>query len=43
VFGSTHDDRALWSIAAFVKKLPVMIPEEYAALDDTDSGSGHSD
>lgn len=41
-FGPTHDDRALWSIAAFVKGLPAMTPEEYAALGDTDSGSGHS-
>lgn len=31
-FGPTHDDRTLWSIAAFVKQLPAMTPEEYAAL-----------
>jgi mono/diheme cytochrome c family protein len=30
-FGETHDDRTLWSIAAFVKELPAMTPEEYAA------------
>ena len=41
-FGPTHDDRALWSIAAFVKGLPAMTPEEYAALGGTSSGSGNS-
>lgn len=31
-FGPTHDDRALWGIAAFVKALPAMTPERYADL-----------
>ena len=31
-FGPTHDDRTLWSLAAFVKELPAMTPERYAAL-----------
>ncbi len=31
-FGPTHDDRTLWNIAAFVKQLPAMTAEEYAAL-----------
>ena len=30
-FGPTHDDQTLRSIAAFVKKLPDMSPQEYAA------------
>ncbi|HZM35658.1 MAG TPA: cytochrome c [Burkholderiales bacterium] len=31
-FGPSHDDRTLWGIAAFVKQLPAMTPEEFAAL-----------
>ena len=31
-FGPTHDDRTLWNIVAFVKDLPGMTPERYAAL-----------
>jgi mono/diheme cytochrome c family protein len=31
-FGPTHDDRTLWGIAAFVKELPAMTPEQYATL-----------
>lgn len=30
-FGGTHDDRAIWNIAAFVKSMPEMTEEEYAA------------
>jgi mono/diheme cytochrome c family protein len=46
-FGPSHDDEALWSIAAFVKELPAMTPERYATLGeaksgDTPSTSGHS-
>jgi mono/diheme cytochrome c family protein len=37
-FGPTHDDRTLWNIAAFVKKLPAMAPEEYAAFDGGERG-----
>jgi mono/diheme cytochrome c family protein len=33
-FGPSHDDRTLWGIAAFVKQLPAMAPEQYAALGD---------
>jgi hypothetical protein len=32
--GPSHDDQALWSIAAMVKALPAMTPERYAALGD---------
>ncbi|MFN3573292.1 MAG: c-type cytochrome [Phenylobacterium sp.] len=39
-FGPTHDDAALWNLAAFVKQLPAMTPEEYAALT---GGGGHHD
>ncbi|WP_119681931.1 c-type cytochrome [Indioceanicola profundi] len=38
-FGPTHDDQTLWAIAAFVKALPAMTPEEYAALGDGSHGS----
>lgn len=31
-FGPSHDDRTLWNIAAFVKELPAMTPEDYASL-----------
>jgi mono/diheme cytochrome c family protein len=34
-FATTFDDETLWSIATFVKNLPAMTPEEYAA-----SGAG---
>jgi mono/diheme cytochrome c family protein len=30
-FGPGHDDATLWGIAAFVKRLPAMTPEQYAA------------
>ena len=38
-FGPTHDDAALWNVAAFVKQLPALTPEEYAAL--TGGAGGH--
>jgi cytochrome c553 len=31
-FGADHDDATLWSIAAFVKCLPGMTPEQYRAF-----------
>ena len=31
-WGPTHKDAELWSIAAFVRKLPTMTPEQYRAL-----------
>lgn len=33
-FGPTHDDAKLWSLVAFVKDLPAMTPERYAAFAD---------
>jgi mono/diheme cytochrome c family protein len=44
-FGETHDDRALWSITAFVKELPATTPELYRTLGGQEaSGSqgGHA-
>jgi mono/diheme cytochrome c family protein len=32
-FGATHDDAALWDMAAFVKELPAMTPAEYGQFD----------
>ncbi|WP_230531078.1 c-type cytochrome [Microvirga roseola] len=37
-FGPSHDDQAIWNIVAFVKQLPAMAPERYAALG---SAGGH--
>jgi mono/diheme cytochrome c family protein len=31
-WGTTHDDEAIWSIVAFLQKLPGMSPEQYAQL-----------
>jgi mono/diheme cytochrome c family protein len=44
-FGPTHDDETLWNIAAFVKALPEMSAEKYAAY-PSDHGmaeGGHVD
>jgi mono/diheme cytochrome c family protein len=30
--GETRDDQALWNIAAFVKTLPALKPEDHAAI-----------
>lgn len=41
-FGATHSDDALWSIVAFVKRLPGMTEETYASFDTGhSSGNGH--
>ncbi|MDP2129224.1 MAG: cytochrome c [Pseudohongiella sp.] len=42
-FGPTHNDDILWSIAAFVRELPGMTAQEYAAYDGEGSGDsqGH--
>jgi mono/diheme cytochrome c family protein len=37
-FGPSHDDETLWNIAAFVKELPAMTPERYAALGPAGEG-----
>ena len=37
-FGGTHEDPALWNIAAFVREMPEMSEEQYASLG---AASGH--
>jgi mono/diheme cytochrome c family protein len=34
-WGVTHDDQAVWSLVAFLQKLPTLSPEEFAALGET--------
>ena len=38
-WGSSHDDKAIWGMVAFLQKLPDMTPEQYKALTQS-SGSG---
>lgn len=39
-FGATHDQQTIWNIAAFVKQLPGMTAETYAAI-PSEEESGH--
>lgn len=39
-FGRSHEDHTLWNIAAFVKQLPGMTAQDYAAFDSGEGGSG---
>lgn len=39
-FGPSHSDEDIWNIAAFVKQLPAMTPEDYAAAGEGQSSSG---
>ncbi len=41
-FGETHKDRTLWNIVAFVKALPAMSPEQYAAIGTAPANSAGS-
>lgn len=43
-FGPTHDDQALWNIAAFVKAMPGMSAEQYTSYSSEHGGGqgGHS-
>lgn len=46
-FGPTHDEETLWSIVAFLRKLPEIKPQEYSAMVETaglqeEAGHGHS-
>ena len=40
-FGPTHEDEALWNVAAFVSQLPGMTAEQYAALEAEGAGGPH--
>lgn len=40
-WGVTHDDESIWGIVAFVRRLPVLSPEEYRLLAQGRNG-GHS-
>lgn len=42
-FGPTHDDDDIWEIAAFVKQLPSMSAERYAAYEAGHGGHDHGD
>lgn len=38
-FGPSHDDQTLWNIAAFVKRLPGMTAQDYAAFESGHDGA----
>ena len=47
-WGGSHDDATIWSMVAFLRKLPDMTPAQYKAIvakappdDDMDAGDGH--
>lgn len=42
-FGPTHDDQTLWNVAAFVKQLPAMTPEDYAEFGGPGDGGSSQD
>ncbi|GLQ45801.1 hypothetical protein GCM10007862_08520 [Dyella lipolytica] len=49
-WGTTHDDMTIWSMVAFLQKLPAMTPEQYKDIvakappdEDMDMGSDKSD
>jgi mono/diheme cytochrome c family protein len=37
-WGKTHDDRSIWSLVAFLQRLPELTPEQYRGLVDTPDG-----
>jgi mono/diheme cytochrome c family protein len=41
-WGVTHDDATIWSIVAFLQKLPTLTPEQYTALTN-DPESAHDE
>jgi len=42
-WGTTHDDNSIWSLVAFLQKLPAMTPAEYATLTGTPGNDAHVD
>lgn len=42
-WGTTHDDNSIWSLVAFLQKLPAMTPAEYAILTGTPGTDAHVD
>ncbi|MGB8328239.1 MAG: c-type cytochrome [Steroidobacteraceae bacterium] len=40
-WGATHDDRSIWAMVAFLRRLPDLSPEAYRAL-VAKSGNGHT-
>ena len=40
-WGTSHDDAAIWSLVAFVRKLPQLSPEEYVAMTAPDEHEAH--
>jgi len=41
-WGLTHDDATIWSIVAFLKKLPTLTPEQYAQM-TAESEAAHAE
>jgi mono/diheme cytochrome c family protein len=41
-WGLTHDDSTIWSIVAFLQKLPTLTPEQYAQMTE-ESESAHEE
>lgn len=42
-WGLTHDDERIWSMVAFLQKLPSLSPEQYQALSRSGEGHHHED
>lgn len=42
-FGPTHDEKELWAMVAFVRRLPDMSPSEYKELTDVPEGEDDHD
>jgi mono/diheme cytochrome c family protein len=41
-WGTTHDDRAIWAMVAFLQKLPGLTPQQYQSLVDSSRNGEHS-
>lgn len=41
-WGLTHDDQRIWTMVAFVQKLPGLSPSQYQALIEQGDGPGHT-